>query len=239
MHSPSDARGGAPLISPVISAPAATHHDSLHPSAASLAPAACDVDHMRIRERVLAAATSALGLVANVVHELLNVGADVLRLTPVPGLQLAAIALLKIWDALQLVDGNRTACVQLTERCAAVLLSVRAEIADAGDEVALELRLPLDRLVESVHELQQFLVKQASKPFIMRYLDRDEDERALERCHASITEALGIFHRSVQIANLKRDLMSERQRQTDTAAILDSIHAGRGRQGPGEGGNAV
>ncbi|KAI0730429.1 hypothetical protein C8Q76DRAFT_613667 [Earliella scabrosa] len=182
-------------------------------------------------QRVSAAATRALGLVTDVVHELLDLGADVLRFAPVPGLELAAIALLKVWDALQLVDVNRTACVQLTERCANVLLSVRAEIAEAGDEVGLELRLPLDRLVESFHEVHRFLVKQANRPFIRRYLDRDEDERALERCHSSLTDALGMFHTSVQIRILKQVLVSERQRQTDTAAILDSIHAGRGRVG--------
>ncbi|KAI0730418.1 hypothetical protein C8Q76DRAFT_612908, partial [Earliella scabrosa] len=145
-------------------------------------------------QRVSAAATSALGLATDVVHELLNIGADVLRFAPVPGLELAAIALLKVWDALQLVDVNRTACVQLTERCATVLLSVRAEIAEAGDDVALELHIPLDRLVESFREVHRFLVKQANRPFIRRYLDRDEDERALEGCHGSLTDALGVFH---------------------------------------------
>ena len=50
-----------------------------------------------------------------------------------------------------LLQVNRLACLRLTERCATILISIREEIAEAGDEVGLELQPPLDRLVEYVH----------------------------------------------------------------------------------------
>ena len=43
---------------------------------------------------------------------------------------------------------NRLASLRLTERCATVLISIREEIAEAGDDVSAELRPPLNRLVE-------------------------------------------------------------------------------------------
>jgi hypothetical protein len=51
------------------------------------------------------------------------------------------------------VDGmpmqmNRLQCLRLTERCAEILLSVRQEVQDAGDEVGLELDVPYQKLLE-------------------------------------------------------------------------------------------
>jgi abelson tyrosine-protein kinase 1 len=43
---------------------------------------------------------------------------------------------------------NRLACLRLTERCADLLLSVRVEIHEAGDEVGEELEAPIAKLVE-------------------------------------------------------------------------------------------
>jgi abelson tyrosine-protein kinase 1 len=43
---------------------------------------------------------------------------------------------------------NRLACLRLTERCADILMSVREEIAEAGDYVGEELRDPLTKLLE-------------------------------------------------------------------------------------------
>lgn len=40
------------------------------------------------------------------------------------------------------------ACLRLTERCATILMSVREEIAEAGDQVGEELVYPIQRLVE-------------------------------------------------------------------------------------------
>lgn len=43
---------------------------------------------------------------------------------------------------------NRLACLRLTERCAEILLAVRAEVQEAGDLVGDELALPIAKLVE-------------------------------------------------------------------------------------------
>jgi len=43
---------------------------------------------------------------------------------------------------------NRLASLRLTERCADTLISVREEIADAGDDVAEELHAPIAKLNE-------------------------------------------------------------------------------------------
>ena len=75
-----------------------------------------------------------------------------------------------------------------------MLLSIREEIAEAGDEVGIELQPPLARLVESYKEVHRFLTRQSHRPFIKRYLQRDEIQRALAGCHNSLTDALGMFN---------------------------------------------
>lgn len=90
-------------------------------------------------------------------------------------------------------------------------MSVREEIAEAGDSVGVELQAPVTRLVEyvaftavlgrtvlilafrSFREVYRFLVKQSHRPFIKRYLQRDEIQRALVGCHNSLSDALGMF----------------------------------------------
>ncbi|KAI0753878.1 hypothetical protein C8Q74DRAFT_1307834 [Fomes fomentarius] len=186
--------------------------------------------YMRTRQRVSEAAANVLGVTCDVFHELLEVSVDVLRFAPIVGLEEAARTLLNIWDALQLVDINRLACLRLTERCATVLMSIREEIAEAGDEVGQELHPPLVRLVESYREVYRFLQKQAHRPFIKRYLQRDEIQRALGGCHTSLTDALSMFNTSIQIRTLKQVLAAERQRQADTAAIFDTLHPGSTQQ---------
>lgn len=48
---------------------------------------------------------------------------------------------------------NRLASLRLTERCADMLISVREEIADAGDDVVEELHGPIAKLNECVDEV--------------------------------------------------------------------------------------
>lgn len=89
-------------------------------------------------------------------------------------------------------------------------MSVREDIAEAGDEVGAELQAPVTRLIEyvsaslchtqrylhclrSFREVHRFLVKQSHRPFIKRYLQRDEIQRALVGCHNSLSDALGMF----------------------------------------------
>ena len=45
-----------------------------------------------------------LGYTEEVLHELLEISADVLQFAPIPGLEVAARTLLGIWDALKMVD---------------------------------------------------------------------------------------------------------------------------------------
>jgi len=47
---------------------------------------------------------------------------------------------------------NRLACLRLTERCADILLSIREEIVEAGNDVVTELQRPIIKLVECVHK---------------------------------------------------------------------------------------
>ncbi|KAL1938386.1 hypothetical protein VTO73DRAFT_11626 [Trametes versicolor] len=177
----------------------------------------------RTRERVAEAAANVLGTTGEVMHELLEVSVDILRFAPIVGLEEAARTLLNIWDSLQLVDINRLACLRLTERCATILMSVREDIAEAGDEVGAELQAPVTRLIESFREVHRFLVKQSHRPFIKRYLQRDEIQRALVGCHNSLSDALGMFSLSIQIRILKQVLRAEEQRRAESAALLDTI----------------
>jgi abelson tyrosine-protein kinase 1 len=88
---------------------------------------------------------------------------------------------------------NRMACLRLIERCADSLYSVRAEIADAGDTVARELHDPIAKLVEAFTQVHEFLHRQATRPFLKRYLKRDEILRSIAGCDAALLSALALF----------------------------------------------
>ncbi|KAI0702532.1 hypothetical protein C8Q76DRAFT_226049 [Earliella scabrosa] len=75
---------------------------------------------MRTRERVSAAARSALGLVTDVVHELLDLGADFLPFVPVPSLELAALVLSAIGTRCSLSTSTGP---RASSECSAVRLS--------------------------------------------------------------------------------------------------------------------
>ncbi|TFY60519.1 hypothetical protein EVJ58_g5101 [Rhodofomes roseus] len=181
----------------------------------------------RTRKRVSEAVVNVLGVAEDVGHEALVISSELLEFAPLPGLRVAATALLDIWEALQMVDVNRMACLRLTERCATILFSVREEIAEAGDQVGEELLYPIQRLVESFTEVHRFLQKQNHRPFIKRYLKRDEIQRHISVCDSALNDALGMFSLSIQIRILKQVLRAEQQRQIDTAALLDELHGRR------------
>ncbi|KAJ3975139.1 hypothetical protein EV361DRAFT_792931 [Lentinula raphanica] len=155
------------------------------------------------RKRVAQAASSVLGTTALIAHEVLLTSVDLVELAPVPGLQAAARTLLQIWACLQQVDSNRLQCLRLTEHCADILLSVRQEVYEAGDEVAEELKLPFDKLTESFNDVHALLVKQAGRPFLKRYLKRDEISRQLHQCDIGLQEALGMFSVSQRISRVE------------------------------------
>ncbi|KAF5362649.1 hypothetical protein D9758_009617 [Tetrapyrgos nigripes] len=178
--------------------------------------------------RVAQAVSSVLGNAQLVGHEALLLSVDLLELAPVPGLRVAASTLLEIWDALQLVDDNRIQCLRLTEHCADILLSVRQEVWDAGDQVGEELMVPIARLSESFATCLAFLQKQGHQKFLKRYLRREEILKQLAGCNASLQEALGMFSLSIQIRilkqvqetqNMMREMM-ERDRLASMASLV-------------------
>ncbi|KAF7306038.1 Protein kinase domain-containing protein [Mycena chlorophos] len=177
------------------------------------------------RNRVSAAAGRILGASLPVAHEALLLTSEFLEVVPVPipGLQEAAKLLLTIWDSVQSVDLNRMACLRLTERCAEILLSVREEIKDAGEKVAEELQMPIDKLVESFTRVQNFMLKQAHRPFLKRYLKRTEIIRDIAGCDKGLTDALSMFGFSIQIRILKQVQANERQRQSDARTLLEAV----------------
>ncbi|KAH9985258.1 hypothetical protein BJV77DRAFT_1084863 [Russula vinacea] len=159
--------------------------------------------YVHTRSRAIDAIGSVLGTVAAIGHEALFIGVDLLSFVPVPGLDIAAQTLLRIWDAVEMVEMNRLASLRLTERCADILISVREEITDAGYTVAEELHAPIAKLNEAFAEVLYFLTKMGHRPFLKRYLKRDEILSSIASCDAVLSDALGMFGLSIQIRTLK------------------------------------
>ncbi|KAG6877504.1 hypothetical protein C0992_009829 [Termitomyces sp. T32_za158] len=178
------------------------------------------------RERVGQAVKSVLGTATDVAHEILFTGMPVLNSVPVPGLGAAAYILLEIWDALQLVD-----------RCADILLSVREKVKEAGDQVHEKLQVPIAKLTESFYAIQSFLLKQVHRPFLKRYLKRDDSEiqAQIRTCHAGLTEALGMLGLSIQIRTLKSVQGAERGRREDQRVLMEILRGGAEGEGIGLG----
>ncbi|KAF9023560.1 hypothetical protein BDZ89DRAFT_1069806 [Hymenopellis radicata] len=176
-----------------------------------------------VKKRVAQAASSILGTTLEVGHEALLLSTDLLEFAPIPGLQNVARTLLQIWDSLQLVDMNRSACLRLTERCADILLAVRLEVKDAGDQVGEELRLPITTLSHAFDSVRDFLIKEADRPFLKRYLRREENRREIAGCDNLLHQASECLV-SVQIRILKQVQQAENRNRQDTQAILDAIN---------------
>lgn len=181
-------------------------------------------------------AKNVLDATANVAHETLAVSVDLLQLVPFPGLAEAAKTLLYIWDGVQVVDLNRMQCLRLTERCANILISVRDEVveaveAEAADRgisaaypsVPADLEYPLRRLVDAFAQIQAFLQQQAHRPFIKRYLKRDDILRQLQGCDGALQDAVDAFGFSVQfrIYRYVRMLDAERRGRVDSGVGLE------------------
>ncbi|TFY61896.1 hypothetical protein EVG20_g6891 [Dentipellis fragilis] len=155
------------------------------------------------RRRVVRAANSVLGTTVDLAHDALASGVDLLNLAPVPGLASAGHILLDIWNAFQKVQTNRSACQELTKRCADLLMSVREEIVDAGQDVSEELHAPIDKLHQTFQEILLLMMKQIELPFLRRYLGRDKILKEIDGCDDSLKRALDMFSLSVQIRTLK------------------------------------
>ncbi|CAK5265672.1 unnamed protein product [Mycena citricolor] len=179
----------------------------------------------RTQKRVSLAVTNVLGTSVLLSHEILLRASELMEVIPipVPGLQMAAKCLLSIWDDVQGVDLNRMACLRLAERCADILMSVREEIRDAGDEVGHELTAPIEKLNSTFERVHLFMSKQAQRPFLKRYLRRAEILREIVGCDKALGEALSLFGLSIQIRILKQVQAVEFNRHNDTLAILDSV----------------
>ncbi|KAF8838960.1 hypothetical protein BDN67DRAFT_932949 [Paxillus ammoniavirescens] len=150
-------------------------------------------------------AASSIGhSLAPVIKEGLVMSTDVLKFAPVPGLEEAARVLLGVWQACEKVDTNRLSCLRLTERCATLLYSVRSEIVEAGEDVAKDLAEPIERLCDALNQIRAFLETQLHRPFLKRYLRRDEISRELMACNRAITDVGSMFGMSIQIRTLKQ-----------------------------------
>ncbi|KAI5119647.1 hypothetical protein M0805_009008 [Coniferiporia weirii] len=177
----------------------------------------------RTRDRVSYAIRSTLGYSLDAAHDVLEVGAEVLRFGPIPFLGEAAHVLVTIWDSLQLVETNRIACLRLTERCADILLSVREEIYEAGDKAGEELFLPLMKLTESFKFVHILLQKQVHRPLLKRYLKRDEILQSIGACDYALSDALGMFSLSIQIRTLRQIQAADAQNRADMKRVLASL----------------
>ncbi|KIJ58311.1 hypothetical protein HYDPIDRAFT_90991 [Hydnomerulius pinastri MD-312] len=152
---------------------------------------------------------------------------------------------------------NRLQCLRLTERCATLLLSVRCEIAEAGSGVAEELAAPVGRLCDALNQIHSFLQKQLHRPFLKRYLRRDEILRELAACDKAVGDVVSMFGLSVQIRTLKQVQMAanesrrfaeEAQHQLDMEHQMFHLQGGSvsaplsnnaARQGSGAGSESV
>ncbi|KAI9434573.1 hypothetical protein H4582DRAFT_1818451 [Lactarius indigo] len=180
-------------------------------------------EYVHTRSRAIEAIGGVLGTAASIGHEALFVGVDLLQFAPVPGLKLAGDILLNIWDAVQMVEMNRLASLRLTERCADILISVREEIVDAGYTVAEELHAPIAKLVEAFEEVYHFLKKLGHRPFLKRYLRRDEIQTSITNCDTALDDALGMLGLSIQIRTLKLIQANELRRQKETHDLLETL----------------
>ncbi|KAF7355415.1 Protein kinase domain-containing protein [Mycena sanguinolenta] len=179
----------------------------------------------RTRQRVSEALSKLLPPALLITHDLLEISTEVLQFVPIPGLDVAATLLLNIWDNVQGVDMNRLACLRLAERCANFLLSVVQEVHEMGDKVEKELAEPLKKLVQTFTQVRDLLIRQARRPFLKRYLKREETVRDLAGCDTSLTDALSMFSLSVQMRILRQIKETEDRRDAENRAILEALRS--------------
>ncbi|KAF9039833.1 hypothetical protein BJ165DRAFT_1530849 [Panaeolus papilionaceus] len=187
--------------------------------------AAHDNVRQSTRKKVAQAVASSLDIAADVAHQALYVGVDLLDLAPIPGLSTAAKTLLAIWDAADKVDLNGISCLRLTERCADILISVREEISHMGDEVGIELSAPIVKLEESFARVADTMNKQANRPFLKRYLKRDEIFLEIGHCDSLLKDAMTLFNYSIQFRILSLVRESNRRQNVDQQEIKELMRA--------------
>ncbi|KAF8584749.1 hypothetical protein K439DRAFT_1653139 [Ramaria rubella] len=162
-----------------------------------------EVAYERTKAAVQRATAAFVDTAIDVGREGLSLAADALEFAPVMGLAEAARLLLNIWQSVEAVETNRLSSLRLTERCATILYSIRAEIDAAGPDVAETLHDPVNKLLDAFRRVEHFVQKQVSRPFLKRYLKRDEDARKIAVCDASLTDCVSLFSLAIQIRMLK------------------------------------
>ncbi|KAJ7094106.1 kinase-like domain-containing protein [Mycena epipterygia] len=177
----------------------------------------------RTRERVAQALSRILPPTLLVAHDLPEISSEVLQFVPIPGLEAAANLLLGIWDNVQGVDTNHLTCLRLAERCANLLLSVQQEVHEVGDKVEKEMAKPLEKLVETFTQVRDFLLKQAHRPFLKRYLKREDILGEIASCDTTLSDALSMFSLQVQMRILKQVKETEVRREAENRALLNAI----------------
>ncbi|KAH7882518.1 hypothetical protein F5I97DRAFT_1982693, partial [Phlebopus sp. FC_14] len=156
----------------------------------------------------------------------LIISSDLLQFAPLPGLEEAAKTLLVVWEACEDVDTNRLACLRLTERCATLLLSVRCEIAEAGDSVADELSVPVGKLCDALHLVLEFLQRQLRRSFLTRYLRRDEIQTEIAACDKAISDVMSMFGFSIQMRTLKHVLATADESRRFAEEVQHQLESG-------------
>ncbi|KZS90817.1 hypothetical protein SISNIDRAFT_457444 [Sistotremastrum niveocremeum HHB9708] len=179
----------------------------------------------RTRTAVARAAKSVLGAALQLTHEALYISVDVLELAPVPGLAEVARTLLNIWDAVIEAETNRMMLLTLTQRCANILVAVREEIRLAGDEVSDVLQDPITKLAESFTLVETTVKNQVGKPFLKRYLQRDDDMVRIQICNTTLSDAVGLFGLSIQIRTLKQIQESDHDRRNEIDELKGTLRA--------------
>ncbi|KAG6826645.1 hypothetical protein H0H92_014990 [Tricholoma furcatifolium] len=154
-------------------------------------------------KRIARALNPVIDLSSEITHEVLERAAELLKLSPIPGLEGAARVLLGIWDAIQQIETNRLACLRLAERCADILIAIREEVSRLDGRVAQVLREPMENLERAFHEIQDMMIKQINQGFLRRYLKRDEVLSEIAECNTMLQDCLGHFDRSIQLRMLE------------------------------------
>ncbi|KDR78141.1 hypothetical protein GALMADRAFT_245167 [Galerina marginata CBS 339.88] len=199
------------------------------------ASAVQNIPFEKTRQAVANAVSSVLGTVDN---EDLLAGIEYSNMSPVPELSLAARTLLNIWGCVQKVDMNVFRCLRLTERCADILLSVRQEVHDAGDESAAELAIPLVKLEEAFVHIHHFMVKQNNRSWLKKYIRRDEFMADIARAESMLNDVITLFAVSIQTRVIKNAIPKlDHLHQTqpfvptnDALSILEAIQTTQNSQ---------
>ncbi|KZV68103.1 hypothetical protein PENSPDRAFT_30738 [Peniophora sp. CONT] len=180
--------------------------------------------YVRTRDRVSQAVGLVLGTASSVTRDALVAGVDLLQFAPIPALGIAGSILVSIWQAIETIESNDIHCLRLAERCADTLLAVHHL---AEPDVALELAEPVHKLQEVFADIQSFLEKQSQRPFLHRYLKREEVRRSVGHCEASLGDALGLFMIKIQLHTLRavKGVRDRRRSQAYSIATSDSSSA--------------